>query len=171
MLQMKQLIKLKIPLKISQTNDAKKAESANQRVTQRSTRGASTRESISNKPNVYVVSAKSTKFRQKESVENFQWLLDCDKIILELKDQPAPTENIYIVLKEYQDYTFWNSITESFINCSSQLTIMRDIVQTNFTHLPSQYLKINSLFNKRIDLDYQDSLAHFLWPPDGPFDR
>ena len=70
----------------SQTNDAKKAESANQRVTQRSTRGASTRESISNKPDVYVVSVKSTKFRQEESVENFQWLLDCDKIILELKD-------------------------------------------------------------------------------------
>ena len=70
----------------SQTNDAKKAESANQRVTWRSTRGASTRESISNKPNVYVVSAKSTKFRQEESVENFQWLLDHDKIILELKD-------------------------------------------------------------------------------------
>ena len=45
------------------TNDAKKAKSANQRVMQRSTRSASTRESISNKPNVYIVSAKSTKFR------------------------------------------------------------------------------------------------------------
>ena len=70
----------------SQTNDAKKAESVNQRVTQRSTRGASTRESISNKPDVYVASAKSTKFRQEESAEHFQWLLDHDKIILELKD-------------------------------------------------------------------------------------
>ena len=68
------------------TNDAKKAKSANQRVTQRSTRSASTRESISNKPNVYIVSAKSTKFRQEETVENFQWLVDWDKIILELKD-------------------------------------------------------------------------------------
>ena len=50
----------------SQTNSAKKAQSANQRVTWRSTRSASTRESVSNKPNVYVVSAKSTKFRQEE---------------------------------------------------------------------------------------------------------
>ena len=48
MLQIKQLVKLKIPLKISQTNDAKKAENANQRVTRRSARSASTRESITN---------------------------------------------------------------------------------------------------------------------------
>ena len=45
------------------TNNAEKAKSANQRVTWRSTRSASTRESISNTPNVYIVSVKSTKFR------------------------------------------------------------------------------------------------------------
>ena len=68
------------------TNNAEKAKSANQRVTQRSTRSASTRESISNKPDIYIVSVKSTKFRLEETVENFQWLVDQDKIILELKD-------------------------------------------------------------------------------------
>ena len=110
------------------------------------------------------MSAKSTKFGHEETVENFQWLVDRDKIILELKDQPAPTENIYIVSKEYQDDTFCNSITESPINHGNNLTFMRETVQTKFAHLPSQYLKINSLFNMGIDWDYQDSLAHSLWP-------
>ena len=100
-----------------------------------------------NKPNVYIMSAKSARFRQEEIVENFQWLVHQDKIILELKDQPAPMENIYIVSKEFQDYTFWNEITHCLVNCSSNLNHMRNMVQMNLGHLPSAYLKVNSLFN------------------------
>lgn len=114
------------------------------------------------------VSKQIPSFKQDEFVCK-DWLKEREVIILPKSQRPTAAQGCVHIVSADHHYAQWPSVTLDLSNCSdiNEMKTVIDMYQKNTT----LDTNITTIFNVRLDWDNRDSLAHSLWPRDGPFDR
>lgn len=117
---------------------------------------------------VFITGEKKAKMKQHDFTTS-TWLKGRHKLILDEKERPSP--DVTNVMNPIQhDYSHWREIENDLTSCIKDFEKMRTCADCHMTGLQGS-AKIETLFNYRLTWDKQDSLAHSLFPRDGPYDR
>ena len=110
------------------------------------------------------------KMKQAKGFEVKAWLPERDILVLPASSRvKADITQTFSVAKH--DYRIWKQIEKDISLCRGNYVRVTNICREHQRKLPKTSLVISLVFNKCLDFDNQDTLAHSLIPRDGNIDR
>ena len=117
---------------------------------------------------VEILSMTTRKMKQAKGFEVKLWLQERDVLVLPSHVKADIMQNLSIAR---HDYKIWKQIEKDISLCRSNYVRVTNVCREHKGKLAKTSLVISSLFNKRLDFDNQDTLAHSLILRDGNIDR
>ena len=117
---------------------------------------------------VEILSMTTRKMKQAKGFEVKSWLQERDVLVLPSRVKADITQNLSIAR---HDYKIWKQIEKDISLCRGNYVRVTNVCREHKGKLAETSLVISSLFNKCLDFDNQDTLAHSLIPRDGNIDR
>lgn len=118
---------------------------------------------------IIITSERKAKLKQHDFT-TASWLKERNILILPEEQRPKPDleDTLSPIL---HNYTHWNQIESDLRSCLNNYERMATCAQCHVTGMDGSDDKVETFFGKRLTWDKQDTLAHSLFPRDGPYDR
>lgn len=117
---------------------------------------------------VIITRSKKAKMKQHDFT-TANWLKERNILILPEKERPTP-DVINVMTPVMHDYQNWKDIEADLTCCMKDYEKLRTCAESQLAVLEGND-QVGTLFNYRLTWDKQDTLAHSLFPRDGPYDR
>ena len=103
----------------------------------------------------------------KHSFPMTEWLKDRSTIIVNKPQRPLVTLPTIIVDSEFMQLQYWTMYLSDLSACGEDIGKMSHIINF-YTENSEISIHISSVHNYHLDWDHLDTLAHSLWPRNGP---
>ena len=117
---------------------------------------------------VIITRARTVKMKQHDFTTG-TWLKERNILVLPEKQRPNP-DVINVMTPIHHDYSHWKEIEMDIKSCLKDFDRMLVCAQCHMAGL-AESEKLDTFFNNHLTWDKQDTLAHSLFPRDGPYDR
>ena len=117
-----------------------------------------------------MISSKKSTFVQRKGFDSSNWFAEHDVFIVKKSERPGKSST-FVINPPFPHFSYWERFKWDLELCEKDIDRMKQCVEAYLQLVPENGYKITTLFNIRLDWDSLDTLAHSLWPMDGPYDR